>query len=167
MGCGQARGKSEKMENILRIRHFGVQKELQHSRFVVFTEARGRSFLEPLCQRDVSRRLFSSPFGRSQESSRISVRPSPSGISTGLQSGLWSKLSGSAPVASLSWLNQFRSGSSSGIHSLMACQARRSVCHMRHIFCLLDGKCNEGASPTSHLNRLLNLSPLSRFSSWL
>ena len=76
-------------------------------------------------------------------SSRIRMRPSPSGISSGCQVALtpsptavargamavkrlrrtgWSKLPGSAPVGSLSWLNQFRPGSSSGIHSLMACQ---------------------------------------------
>ena len=81
-----------------------------------------------------------------QLSSRTRVRPSPSGISLGCQAGLtpsppsslklrrsrrlrrarWSKHSGSAPVGSLSWLNQFRPGSSSGIPSLMAYQITRS-----------------------------------------
>jgi len=81
-----------------------------------------------------------------QLSSRTRVRPSPSGISLGCQAGLtpsppsslklrrsrrlrrarWSKHSGSALVGSLSWLNQFRPGSSSGIPSLMAYQITRS-----------------------------------------
>jgi hypothetical protein len=48
------------------------------------------------------------PFGLRQESSRTRVHPSPSEISWGLQSGLWSKHSDSAPVGSLSWLSQLR-----------------------------------------------------------
>jgi hypothetical protein len=57
-----------------------------------------------------------------QLSSRTRTWPSSIGISSGRQAGLWSKHSGTAPVGSLSWLNQFSPGSSSGIHSLMACQ---------------------------------------------
>ena len=58
--------------------------------------------------------------------SRSRVRPSPSGISLGCQAGLWSKHSSSLAVGFLSWLNQCRSGPSSGIHCLMACQITRS-----------------------------------------
>ena len=56
-----------------------------------------------------------------QVSSRTRVRPSPMGISSGCQAGLWSNESGSESDGGLAWLNQFRSGSSSGIHSLTAC----------------------------------------------
>jgi hypothetical protein len=57
-----------------------------------------------------------------QVTSRSRVRPSPRGISSGCQAGLWSNESGSESDGGLAWLNQFRSGSSSGIHSLTACQ---------------------------------------------
>jgi hypothetical protein len=82
------KGEIAKSGKYLRRRHFGVQKELRHSRFVVSFDARERSFPEPLCQGFCWQRLFSSAFGRRQESSRIRVRPSPNWISFGLQSGL-------------------------------------------------------------------------------
>ena len=50
-----------------------------------------------------------------QVKSRTRVRPSPSGISSGCQVGLWSNGSGSDSDGGLAWLNQFRSGSSSGM----------------------------------------------------
>jgi hypothetical protein len=70
--------KSAKSEKYLR-RHFWGQQELLCSRFIVFTEARGRSFPEPLCQKKgvFWQRLFSSRFGRSQEFSRTRMQPSP------------------------------------------------------------------------------------------
>jgi hypothetical protein len=34
------------------MRHFGVQKELSHRRFVILFGARGRSFPERLCQKE-------------------------------------------------------------------------------------------------------------------
>lgn len=57
----------------------------------------------------------------SQESLRAQMRPSSDGVSTGCQVGLWSNDSGSVPVGWRSWLNQLKSGSSSGIFSLIAC----------------------------------------------
>ena len=50
------------------------------------------------------------------------MRPSSKWISLGLHAGLWSKPSGSGFDGFLERLNQSRSGSSSGIHSLMARQ---------------------------------------------
>jgi hypothetical protein len=49
----QLSGKGEiaKSGEKLRRRHFGVQKELRHSRFVVSFDARERSFPEPLSQK--------------------------------------------------------------------------------------------------------------------
>jgi hypothetical protein len=49
------------------------------------------------------------------ESSRTKTRPSLRGTSSGCQAGLWSNWSGSDSDRGLAWLNQFRSGSSSGI----------------------------------------------------
>jgi hypothetical protein len=70
-------------------------KELSHSRFIVLFDARERSFPSRFVKGVFWQRLFSSPLGRSQESSRTKVRPSPSGIFFDLQSGLWSKHWGS------------------------------------------------------------------------
>jgi hypothetical protein len=59
----------------LMMRHFGVQKELPHSRFVVLFDARECSFPSRFVKAVFWQRLFSSPFGRSQESSRSRIPP--------------------------------------------------------------------------------------------
>jgi hypothetical protein len=54
------------------LRRFRARKKLPHSPFVVFTEARGRNFPEPLGQKGrFLAAVVLEPFGRSQESSRI------------------------------------------------------------------------------------------------
>jgi hypothetical protein len=45
------KGEIAKSGKYLMMRHFWGQKELLHSRFVVFTEVRGCSFPDPLCQK--------------------------------------------------------------------------------------------------------------------
>ena len=58
----------------------------------------------------------------SQVYSRTKMRPSSKWISGAFHVGVWSNQSGSGSLGFRGRLNQSRSGSSSGIHSLIACQ---------------------------------------------
>ena len=57
-----------------------------------------------------------------QVDSRTRMRPSSNWISGAFHVGVWSNQSGSGSLGFRGRLNQSRSGSSSGIHSLIACQ---------------------------------------------
>lgn len=57
-----------------------------------------------------------------QVDSRTRMRPSSKWISGAIHAGVWSNQSGSGSLGFRGRLNQSRSGSSSGIHSLIACQ---------------------------------------------
>ena len=81
---------------------------------IAFQSALPRMFLAAVCSGGSASGL--------QVKSRTRVRPSPRGISSGCQLGRWSKSSGAEFDGFRGRLNQSRFGSSSGIHSLTACQ---------------------------------------------